>query len=67
MSTYRYIVTGMTCDHCRKAVTSKLMTIEGIDDVEVELDTGAVTVQADSEPAHAEVSAAVEEAGYVLA
>jgi copper chaperone CopZ len=67
MTTHNYTVQGMTCDHCRHAVTSELMALEGVRAVAVDLATGAVAVQADDAPDRSQVAAAVEEAGYVLA
>lgn len=63
-------VTGMTCDHCVKAVTEELGAVEGVDSVDVDLvagGTSAVTVHsAGPVPAEA-LRAAVDEAGYELA
>ncbi len=33
-------ITGMTCEGCRKGVTEKLMTLPGIEQVEVNLQKG---------------------------
>jgi copper chaperone len=66
MTTHTYTVQGMTCDHCRHAVATELMALEGVRAVEVDLATGAVAVQADDAPERRQVAAAVEEAGYVL-
>ncbi len=46
MSTSIWTVTGMTCGHCVKAVTEEVSAIEGVESVEVDLETGAVTVAA---------------------
>ena len=65
--TTTYTVTGMTCGHCVQAVTGELGALPGVDAVQVDLGTGAVTVtSAEPLPADA-VRAAVDEAGYELA
>ncbi len=62
-----YTVTGMTCGHCVASVTEEIGEIAGVTDVQVELETGAVTVTSE-QPVPAEaVEAAVREAGYQLA
>jgi copper chaperone CopZ len=64
--TSEYRVEGMTCSHCVAAVTAELSTIEGVTDVQVQLDGGVVTVDSAAELDLAAVAAAVEEAGYTL-
>ena len=65
-TTATYTVTGMTCGHCVNAVTTELSAIDGVTDVQVDLDTGRATVTS-SEPLEADtVAAAVDEAGYQL-
>ncbi len=67
MATSTWTVTGMTCAHCVKAVTEEVAAIEGVEDVQVELETGTVTVTAPSAPTREQMAAAVDEAGYALA
>ncbi|RCW44453.1 copper ion binding protein [Halopolyspora algeriensis] len=62
-----YTVTGMTCEHCVKSVTEEISEVSGVSDVAVDLSTGAVTVTSAEPVSHADVRAAVEEAGYELA
>ena len=66
MSTSIWTVTGMTCGHCVKAVTEEVTAIEGVDSVEVDLETGAVTGAAATDPTREQMAAAVDEAGYAL-
>lgn len=66
MTNSTYQVTGMTCGHCVNAVSTELRSIEGVQDVTVELDpAGASTVTvASAQPLRPEqVSAALDEAG----
>ena len=59
-------VTGMTCGHCQRAVTEEIRRIPGIQGVAVDLDTGSVTVTATQPVDRADVTLAVDEAGYTL-
>lgn len=66
MTTATYQVTGMTCDHCVRAVTTELVLLEGVRSVDVDLAQGAVTVTSDGPLDREEVREAIDEAGYVL-
>ncbi len=66
-TTSTYTVVGMTCQHCVASVTEEVQEIGGVTGIDVDLDSGAVTVTSD-EPVDADVvRSAVEEAGYALA
>lgn len=67
MATSTYPVTGMTCEHCMRAVTEAVRRIEGVADVMVDLPTGALTISSSQPVEEAAVAEAVEEAGYRLA
>ena len=67
METATYTVAGMSCDHCVNAVTAELSAIDGVTDVNVDLDTGRVTVTSNDPLDRGSVAAAVDEAGYQLA
>ena len=67
MTTATYRVTGMTCDHCVRAVTTELVLLEGVRSVDVDLAQGAVTVTSDGPLDREEVREAIDEAGYALA
>ena len=62
-----YLVAGMTCEHCVHAVTQEVGALPGVQQVAVDLSTGAVTVHSDRVLTDQEVSAAIDEAGYQLA
>jgi copper ion binding protein len=62
-----YTVTGMTCDHCVRAVTEEIERLPGVNAVDVDLATGRVTVRSDAHIDDDAVAAAVDEAGYELA
>jgi copper ion binding protein len=66
-TTKSYTVTGMTCGHCVMSVTEEVQEIPGVENVEVVLQTGNLSVTS-SEPVDDDaVKAAVEDAGYQLA
>lgn len=64
-----YSVSGMTCGHCVKAITSEVSELEGVDNVVVTLDNGGrMAITSDSPLDFEAVKAAVDEAGdYELA
>jgi copper chaperone len=64
-ATYR--VTGMTCEHCVRAVTDEISKVPGVTDVDVDLSSGAVTVSSQAPLDDNAVRAAVDEAGYAFA
>jgi copper ion binding protein len=67
MTTQTFTVTGMTCGHCVASVTEEVSEIPGVENVDVTLETGQVTVTSAEPVDTAAVRAAVEEAGYQLA
>ena len=67
MSTVAVTVTGMTCGHCASSVREEVSSIPGVTAVDVDLDSGIVTVDSDRDVEPAAIHSAVEEAGYQLA
>jgi copper chaperone len=65
-STKSYTVTGMTCAHCVASVTEEVQEIPGVEDVNVVLESGSLTVTSADPVDDAAVKAAVEDAGYQL-
>jgi copper ion binding protein len=59
-------VEGMTCDHCRHAVTAEVGAVPGVQAVSVDVEAGTVTVSADQPVDQSAIAAAVDEAGYTL-
>ncbi len=66
-TTQTYTVTGMTCGHCVTSVTEEVQEIPGVENVDVVLETGSLTVTSTEPVDDASVKTAVEEAGYQLA
>ena len=64
MTTTTFRVPGMTCGHCKQAVTTELSKLAGVSTVEVDLDTKAVTVTSGAALAWAQIAEAVYEAGF---
>lgn len=57
-------VTGMSCDHCVRAVREELCRLDGVADVDVDLASGRVRISSSAPLDDADVRAAVDEAGY---
>jgi copper chaperone len=66
-TTQTYTVTGMTCGHCVASVTEEVQEIPGVENVDVVLESGSLTVTSAAPVEDAAVKAAVEDAGYQLA
>ena len=64
--THTYDVLGMTCSHCVASVDDEVSELPGIERVEVELESGLLTVSGETIDDEA-VRAAVEKAGYQVA
>lgn len=64
MTTETLTVKGMTCGHCVQAVKDEVGAIDGVQDVQVDLDSGRVVVVAEAPIAPELYAAAVDEAGY---
>ena len=62
-----FTVTGMTCGHCVAAVTEEVSKLDHVTHVDVDLASGAVTVDSDGPIDPVQVAAAVDEAGYEVA
>ncbi|MBX6355944.1 MAG: heavy-metal-associated domain-containing protein [Micromonosporaceae bacterium] len=66
MTTATYRVKGMTCGHCVNAVSSEVGALPGVREVDVDLESGQVTVTSEQPLDTDAVRAAVDEAGYEL-
>ena len=58
-----YAVAGMSCEHCRVAITGEVSKIAGVAAVDVDLETKLVRVHGNGVDGAA-VVAAIDEAGY---
>jgi copper chaperone len=59
-------VPGVTCEHCRTAITKEVGAVAGVESVDVDLEQKVVTVSGLDLDAGA-VRAAIDEAGYDVA
>ncbi len=64
MTTTQIKVSGMTCGHCVNSVTEELQTISGVTQVNVDLESGNVTIESGTELDADLIEAAIKEAGY---
>ncbi|MCC6831736.1 MAG: heavy-metal-associated domain-containing protein [Thermoleophilia bacterium] len=62
----RHAVPGISCDHCRAAITEEVAAVPGVTDIQVDLEARTVTVRG-QDLDDAAVRAAIEEAGYEVA
>ncbi len=61
-----YTVLGMSCGHCKAAVTEEVSSVAGVESVDVDLDTKLVVVRGEGLD-DAALRAAIDEAGYEAA
>lgn len=61
--TVTYRVPGVSCEHCRSAITSEVSGVAGVESVDVDLEAKTVTVSGAPLDEEA-VVAAIDEAGY---
>jgi copper chaperone len=63
---FTYSVPGMTCEHCRTAISKEVAAVPGVDSVDVDLTAKIVTVRG-AGISDAAVREAIDEAGYDVA
>jgi copper chaperone len=63
-TTTEYQVTGMTCGHCEMSVREEVNAVPGVQDIEVNAQTGKLVVTSAAPVDDDAVLAAVDEAGY---
>lgn len=61
-----YSVPGISCEHCRSAITGELEHVDGIQAIDVDVAAKRVTITGSGFDAGA-VIAAIDEAGYEVA
>ncbi len=66
MNVIELVVPGMSCGHCKAAVTAEVSAVPGVSRVDVDLDTKLVTVHG-TDVSRDAVVAAIDEAGYAVA
>lgn len=67
MAKQSFKIDGMSCQHCKAAVTEALEALAGVQSVQVDLETGTAEITYEEGSVTTEqVQAAIEEAGYEL-
>jgi copper chaperone CopZ len=61
-----YTVPGMSCAHCKTAITEEVTSVAGVQGVDVDLDTKHVVVRGETLD-DAAIRNAIAEAGYEVA
>lgn len=64
LTTTDYIVTGMTCEHCVASIRRELGEVPGIENIDLSLADGALSISSAAPLDDQAVFAAVKEAGY---
>jgi len=64
MAAQTMAVVGMTCDHCVRAVRAEMAKIAWVEQVDVDVASGRVTVVSSGPIALDLLTAAIEDAGY---
>ena len=65
MPSTTYTVPDISCDHCVAAITGAVQPLEGVESVDVAVESKTVTVEGDFDDAA--VRAAIDDAGYDIA
>ena len=60
-------VEGMTCNHCVMTVKRAVMSVSGVEEAEVSLKDGLVSIKAEDSVSEEEIKRAIESAGYRVA
>ena len=60
------VIEGMMCMHCQRHVTSALQAVEGVQEVDVNLEAKTATVVLASDVADDVLASAVTEQGYTV-
>ncbi len=64
MTTERFQVPEVSCQHCINAITKEVSAIPGVEQVQVALDSKTVTVEHNEQVSTDSIIAAINEAGY---
>jgi len=59
-------VQGMSCGHCVKAIENSVGALNGVEKVNVQLDSGTVDVEFNNEVDVQQISDTIEDQGYTV-
>ena len=62
--TKEFTVPSISCQHCVNAITKEVTSLNGVQNVKVDLSTKRVSVQADEQVSTETIVNAINEAGY---
>lgn len=62
-----YRVPDVSCEHCVSAITNELTQIDGVQNVQVDLDSKLVTVSAADSVNEQQIREGIDEAGFDIA
>lgn len=57
-------IEGMSCQHCVRHVTEALQELNGVKNVEVNLDTGRALIETEGEVLDSAIRSAIDDVGY---
>ncbi|MBB4930724.1 copper ion binding protein [Lipingzhangella halophila] len=66
MASTTITVAGMSCGHCVNSVKEEVGALPGVQSIEVDLESGRVTVDSSAPLPDEQLRAAIDEAGYDL-
>ena len=66
MNTKTILIEGMQCNHCKMTVEKVLGTLEGVEKVEVDLESKTATIEISKEVSDSKLKKVIEEAGFVV-
>jgi copper chaperone len=62
-----YNVPDVSCEHCVSAITNELTQIDGVENVQVNLETKQVTVMTNDNVSEEKIRDGIDEAGFDIA
>ncbi|WP_046469283.1 heavy-metal-associated domain-containing protein [Allosalinactinospora lopnorensis] len=66
MTSTTITVSGMSCGHCVSSVKEEVGALPGVQDVQVDLESGRVTVDSSTPLSDEQLKTAIDEAGYEI-
>ncbi|MFE1029890.1 heavy-metal-associated domain-containing protein [Streptomyces sp. NPDC058818] len=64
--TVTYVVEGMVCGHCATSVTEAITGLDGVRDVNVDVQSGQVSVSSERELEETALARALDDIGYEM-
>ena len=66
MNTKIITIEGMQCNHCKMTVEKVLGALEGVEKVDVNLESKTATIEISKEVEAAKIKEVIEEAGFIV-